>query len=73
MTEAEIEQLCLQLQRKGGADVHTANKAQMYLKMFFRDKTGFKDGSFDAFVALIRGAVYHDEWKPLADRMARWW
>jgi hypothetical protein len=55
-----------------GAHAHCASKAAYHLKGFINKKTGFEDGSFDRFVALVQGAVFRGEWKALDDRMARW-
>ena len=74
MKEPELENLCLILQVRGTAHVHTANKAQFYItKLDGKPNAGFSNCTRDTFIAAVRAALYDDKWLELGTLMGRWW
>lgn len=72
---SDVETLVMQLERSsGGAHIHTAGKARMYLRMIAdKPDSKFSNCTSDEFVQAVKNAAYKNEWKPLSDLMARWW
>ena len=70
-----IQALIVQVDKaRTGANAHTAGKASFYLGCLKdRPKAGFSTCSREQFLALVRAAVFQDQWKELSDAMARWW
>ena len=74
MIEPDLESLCKQLAMKGGAHIHTANKARFYIsRIDGKPKAGFSNCSRAEFLEAVRGALYREEWSSLSTLMNRWW
>lgn len=74
MDRIECDELCLALERNGASHVHTAGKAQMYLRALIgKPKAKFSNCTQEQFISAVRQALALGKWHELSDLMGGWW